>query len=157
MRAAVQLTNRLRSFSLRDERGTQFVELAVALPVALLLLASVAEFGRFFHTYSTLSKATRSGARYLISRPPGAKSAEGKNLVVYGSTVGADGPGAAAVAGLSTSNVLVSYDEAAQTTTVSIQGYTYTPIFDLGKLLKQPTLSLSVNVGASTTMRQLVN
>lgn len=153
MRAVVFRTNRLRRFSLRDERGTQFVELAIALPVALLLLASVAEFGRFFYSYSTLSKATRSGARYLISKPPGTKTAEGKNLVVFGTT---SGEGSAALERLSALNVDVSYNSAAQTTTVSIQNYTYQPIFDLGKLLKYPELSLSVPVKASTTMRQLV-
>jgi Flp pilus assembly protein TadG len=154
MRAAVNFKDRIGNFALRDERGTQLVELAITLPIALMLLASVAEFGRFFYTYSTLSKATRAGARYLISQPPGTKNDAARNLVVYGGTTG---DGAAVVAGMTTGNVLVSYDEAAQTTTVSIQNYTYTPIFDLGKLTKKPELSLSVNVGASTTMRQLVD
>jgi Flp pilus assembly protein TadG len=154
MRAVVLCTNRLRRFSLRDERGTQFVELAIVLPVMLLMLASVAEFGRFFYTYSTLSKATRAGARYLISQPAGTKSSEGKNLVVFGTT---SGDGTAAVERLSALNVEVSYDSAAKTTTVSIKDYTYEPIFDLGKLTKSPELSLSVPVKASTTMRQLVD
>ena len=154
MRAVVFCTNRLRRFSLRDERGTQFVELAIALPVALILLASVAEFGRFFYTYSTLSKATRAGARYLISQPPGSKAAEGKNLVVFGTT---SGEGSAALERLSALNVDVNYNSAAKTTTVSIKDYTYVPIFDLGKLTKYPALSLSVPVKSSTTMRQLVD
>ena len=146
--------SRLTGFALRDERGTQLVELAIVLPVVVLLLASVAEFGRFFYTYTTLSKATRAGARYLISQPPGTKDGAGKNLVVYGST----GDGAQPVVDkLGAANVTVTYDAAAQTTTVKIENYKYEPIFDLGKLTKNPDLSLGVNVGASTTMHQLVN
>jgi Flp pilus assembly protein TadG len=146
--------SRLVRFALRDERGTQLVELAIVLPVALLLLASVAEFGRFFYTYTTLSKATRAGARYLISQHPGKKDAAGQNLVVYGSTAGGTKP---VVDKLGAANVKIDYDAAAKTTTVRIENYIYEPIFDLGKLTRNSGLSLGVNVGASTTMHQLVN
>ena len=146
--------SRLARFALRDERGTQLVELAIVIPVAVLLLAAVAEFGRFFYTYTTLSKATRAGARYLVSQPPGTKDTAGKNLVVYAST--GDGAAKPVVEKLSTANVTVTYNAAAKTTTVKIENYKYEPIFDLGKLVKNPKLSLGVNVGASTTMRQLV-
>ena len=55
----------------RDERGTQLVELAIVMPILLLLLGATAEFGRFFHTYTTLLKGTRAAARYIVSQPPG--------------------------------------------------------------------------------------
>ena len=61
----------------RSERGTQLVELAIVLPVLLVLFGATAEFGRFFYTYQTLSKATRVGARYLTTAPTGG-SADGK-------------------------------------------------------------------------------
>jgi Flp pilus assembly protein TadG len=141
---------------LGDERGTQLVELALVVPVMLMLVGAVAEFGRFFYTYSTLSKATRAGARYQISQPPGASDAAAKNLVVYGNAAGTGSP---VVSGLSPANVQVTPNKTGshvETVTVSISGYTYQPIFDLGKLTKSSTLSLSVNVGASSTMRQLV-
>jgi Flp pilus assembly protein TadG len=138
----------------RDERGTQLVELAIVIPVAVLLLASVAEFGRFFYTYTTLSKATRAGARYLVSQPPGTKNVAAQNLVVYGSTTGGTKP---VVDKLGAANVTVVYNAAAQTTTVKIENFKYEPIFDLGKLTKSSSLSLAVNVGASTTMHQLVD
>ena len=141
-------------FALRDERGTQLVELAIVAPVAVLLLASVAEFGRFFYTYTTLSKATRAGARYLVSQPPGTKDSAGRNLVVYGSTADGARP---VVDRLGAANVTVIYNAAAETTTVKIENYKYEPIFDLGKLTKNPDLSLAINVGASTTMHQLVD
>ena len=37
--------------------------------------------------------------------------------------------------------------------TVRIEGYTYQPVFDLGKLIGKPGLSLRVPVSPSTTMR----
>ena len=154
MRIVGHFRSRLAEFALRDERGTQLVELAIVLPVALLLLASVAEFGRFFYTYTTLSKATRAGARYLISQEPGTKDAAAKNLVVYGSTAGGAKP---IVDKLGAANVAVSYSAANKTTTVKIENFNYEPIFDLGKLTNSTNLSLAVNVGASTTMHQLVN
>ena len=154
MRVVGHFRSRLTTFALRDERGTQLVELAVVLPIAVLLLASVTEFGRFFYTYTTLSKATRAGARYLVSQPPGTKDTAGKNLVVYGST--ADGA-LPVVDKLAAANVTVTYDAAAETTTVKIENYKYVPVFDLGKLTNNPDLSLAVNVGASTTMHQLVD
>ncbi|MCA1613098.1 MAG: pilus assembly protein [Acidobacteria bacterium] len=140
----------------RDERGTQLVELALVVPLFLMMVGAVGEFGRFFYTYSTLSKATRAGARYQISQPPGSPDATAKNLVVYGNPAGTGSP---VVAGLSASNVKVTPNKtggAVQTVTVSISSFNYQPIFDLGKLTKSPSLSLSVNVGASSTMRQLV-
>ena len=141
----------------RDERGTQLVELALVIPVLLMLVGACAEFGRFFYTYTTLAKATRDGVRYQISQPPGWNATQTKNLVVYGNTAGT---GAPLVERLTTDNVQVTQNRnaagALQTVSVTISGYAYQPIFDLGKLTKIPSLSLAVNVSPSSTMRQLV-
>jgi Flp pilus assembly protein TadG len=141
----------------RDERGTQLVELALVLPLMLMLVGATAEFGRFFYTYSTLSKATRAGARFQISQVPGTNMTQTKNLVVYGNTAGTGSPVAA---GLTPANVSVVENKtpagAVQTVSVTISNYAYTPVFDLGKLTKSPALSLAVNVSPSATMRQLV-
>jgi Flp pilus assembly protein TadG len=139
-----------------DERGTQLVELAIVVPVLLMLVGATAEFGRFFHTYSTLSKATRVGARYQISQPPEASDAAARNLVVFGNAAGTGQP---VVTGLSTAQVKVTPNKVGsnvETVTVSIDGYGYQPVFDLGKLTNTPSLSLAVNVKPSSTMRQLV-
>ena len=50
---------RIRRF-LKKERGTQILELAIALPVMMILLGAVGEFGRFFYTYSAASKLSVS-------------------------------------------------------------------------------------------------
>src|SRR4051812_20192755 len=51
----------------RRERGVQMAEMAIILPLFLILFATTAEFGRFFYEYSTLAKATRAGSRYLVT------------------------------------------------------------------------------------------
>lgn len=146
---------RSRAFAWRDERGSQLVELAIVLPLLVVLLGATAEFGRFFYTYTTLLKGTRAAARYLVSQPPGAGGAAASNLLVYGNTAGT---GAPVVSGLKTTNVKITAAKTGgttQTTTVEIENFIYVPLFDLGKLTRSSTLSLSVNVGAKSTMRQI--
>lgn len=146
---------RSRAFAWRNERGSQLVELALVIPILLLLLGATAEFGRFFYTYTTLLKGTRAAARYLVSQPPGTGDAAARNLLVYGNTAGT---GAPVTNGLTTANVKITPKKTGgttQTTTVEIQNFTYVPIFDLGKLTRSSTLSLKVNVGARSTMRQI--
>jgi Flp pilus assembly protein TadG len=149
------LGRRLRAW--RDsERGSQLVELAIVMPLMLLLLGATAEFGRFFYTYTTLLKGTRAASRYLVSQPVGTADTAAKNLLVYGNTAGTGTPVAS---GLTIANVKITPVKSGggATQTVEIQNYTYVPIFDLGKLTKSSTLSLGVNVGAKSTMRQIAN
>ncbi len=51
----------------RDCRGQTIVELAVVLPVVLLMLFGMVEFGRAYHAYVTVQHATREGARLGIT------------------------------------------------------------------------------------------
>jgi Flp pilus assembly protein TadG len=148
---------RLRRLA-RSERGTQLVELAIVIPVLLLLFGGAAEFGRYFYEYTTLAKATRVGARYLITAAN--KSSEdtvAKNLVVYGTT---DGSGTPILSGLTTANVTIvrtgPVPSVPQTITVQITGFKHQPIIDLGALLKSQSLSLNVDVKPSVTMRYLL-
>ncbi|MFY9115137.1 MAG: TadE family protein [Dethiobacteria bacterium] len=46
------------------DRGQALVEMALVLPVFLLLLWGVIEFGRFGHAYLTVTHAAREGARF---------------------------------------------------------------------------------------------
>jgi Flp pilus assembly protein TadG len=143
----------LRRFA-RCERGTQLVELAIVLPVMLALFGATAEFGRFFYTYQTLSKATRSATRYLTVEPLGGSDEQAANLVVYGNTAGTGDP---LVEGLTTANVDITRNGGTaslpQYITVSIEGFTYQPLFDLGALVGSPAVSLNIDVSPSTTMR----
>ena len=49
----------------KRENGNATVELAIVFPVLLLFFVATAELGRLFYTYTTLAKATKTGARFL--------------------------------------------------------------------------------------------
>src|SRR5215217_4197214 len=140
----------------RDESGLQLVEVAIVIPIFLILFAATAEFGRYFYEYTTLAKATRGGARYLSAAMKGTGDSTAVNLVVYGN---AGATGTPILNGLSTGQVKITYQggNAAipETVTVEIDGYTHQPIFNLGALTKITGLNLNVGVKPSVTMRYL--
>jgi len=45
------------------ERGQALVELALVLPILLLILMAIVDFGRIFHGYLSVTTAAREGAR----------------------------------------------------------------------------------------------
>ncbi|NLI70482.1 MAG: pilus assembly protein [Firmicutes bacterium] len=55
--------SKARQHNNTGDRGQALVELALVLPVFLLLLWGVIEFGRFGHAYLTVAHAAREGAR----------------------------------------------------------------------------------------------
>jgi Flp pilus assembly protein TadG len=145
----------------RDDRGVQLVELAIVLPILLLLFAAVAEFGRYFYEYTTVAKGARVGARYLVSKSVMSTQADwktnAKNLVVYGNTAGTGNP---ILTGLTTANVDVQYvggtTGVPDLVKVSIINYKHQSVFDLGKMLNNSALTLNVDVKPSVTMRYLL-
>jgi Flp pilus assembly protein TadG len=142
----------------RNERGMQLAELAIVLPLFLVLFGATAEFGRFFYEYSTLSKAARAGSRYLATAAVSAdEDLAAKNIVIYGNP---EGKGSPVVKGLTTANVQIirTPDDTSLPDTVKVQivNYKYQPIFDLGKMTKSSSLSLNVDVKPSVTMRYLL-
>ena len=148
--------NRFRS----DERGVQLVELAIVLPIMLVLFGAVAEFGRYFYEYTTVAKAARVGARYLASKSvESGVNYEGnaKNLVVYGNIAGSGSP---VLPGLTTGNVDVQYiggtTGVPELVKISIVDYKHQSVINLGSLLKSTSLSLDVDVKPSVTMRFLL-
>ena len=148
-----------RAASHRRERGTQLVEVVLAMPVLLLLLAATAELGRYFYTYSVLARATRIAARYQASNLlTSGEQTKAKNLAVCGLTTAC---GSSVVPGLTTTNVVIAPPPPTGTTTplpdtvtVSISGYTYQPIFNLGNWTGVAWTSVAVT--PSTTMRYLL-
>jgi len=144
----------------RDERGTQLVEVAIVIPILLLLFGAVAEFGRYFYEYTTVAKAARVGARYLASKSVTSGidyQTPAKNLVVYGNVAGTGTP---VLPGLTIANVDVQYiggpAGVPDTVKVSIVNYPHQSIVDLGKLLNNTALSTNVDIKPSVTMRFLL-
>ena len=68
-------TNR-RKIEFRSQKGQAVTEFALALPILVLLLFAVIQFGITFSNYVTLTDATRAGARKAaVSRQQSSPSA----------------------------------------------------------------------------------
>lgn len=160
MRNTIATRRGVRRF-LKKERGTQILELAIAMPVMVLMLATVGEFGRFFYTYSALTSAVRAGARHACKWERNASWTfpETSKLVVYGDY--SDTSKGPILPGLTTANVIVQANGPSvnniDSVTVKIVDYQYTPFFDLGAMTGIPSLTLNVPMNASATMHQLYN
>ena len=123
----------LAQHTIIKQRGVAAVEMAIMLPVILLLMLAVAELGRAFYQYDTLSNAVRNGTRYLATNarlPTGVVSISSsvataaKNLVVYGNETATGTPLLANLAVQDITTTQVGTDN------VSIQvTYDYVPIF----------------------------
>lgn len=157
----------------RNEKGGTIAELAILLPLLIVMLAAVAEVGRYFQTYTTLSKATRSAARYLSNHQYNDdEKNRAKSLVVCGKLSCAQGD-APLVKGLSMNNVCIQTTltpvGTVETVTVSIPrspsmtcdadetavSLTYSPVFDIGLLINDPDFSMAFPMPPSTTMRYI--
>jgi Flp pilus assembly protein TadG len=118
-----------------EESGQSLMELALVLPLVLLLAFGTTELGRAYYQYNTLSKAIRDGARYVSSHTYSTTNiGRAQNLVVYGQTVGSSTP---ALPGLTTDMILVNpsggtgpYDEInpPQSVTVKVNNYPFSPL-----------------------------
>ena len=142
----------------RDERGIQLVELAIVLPIFVILFAATAEFGRYFYEYTTLAKASRAGARYLATAAVNpTEDAAAKNIVVYGNPAGTGSP---VLYGLTTANVVITRQGGVpvlpQTVKVGITGIKHQSLFNLGSLTKIQSLSMDIDVKPTVTMRYLL-
>ena len=155
------LKSRTKEF-LRQEDGTQMIEFAVIFPVLLLLFAGTTELGRLFHQYTTLTKATRVGARYLSTvQNVNNSTTAAKNMVLCGNAGGCGGQGQPAliVPNLTANQIVVTPPVAGvaqvKYVTVQITGYTYQPlVFNLSALTGG---NFNVSLAPSTRMRYMPN
>jgi len=99
MRSLVNLLLRLA----RCSSGSAWIEAFFTVPLAILLMVGVVDFGMAFQTWGTGNKSVRDAARYLGSlTPPGpagsgtactdAAISNAKNLAVYGNISGSGSP-----------------------------------------------------------------
>ena len=155
---------KLRCF-IRHDKGAALAELAILVPFLILLVAAVSEFGRFFQKYITVSKATRTAARYLSNHPFPENQGKARNLVVCGKLAcnGND----ALMPGLTTANVCVQSTGSPkiETVTVSIPRtggggcgapLNYQPIFNIGALLNTG-FTFTPAISPSTTMYYMID
>ena len=81
-----------------SQQGLAVVELAILLPLILLLLLGTAEMARAMYEFNALTKSVRDGARHLSDKAllgssgsisvAATDAATVKSLIVYGSTAG---------------------------------------------------------------------
>ena len=76
----------------RDERGANLLEMALVLPLLVLLVAGVGDIGRAFNNYIIITNASREGARYashfpLVDDEPGIKAATQQEAADSGVTL----------------------------------------------------------------------
>jgi len=164
----------IRKFLRRDEGGA-LAELAILVPFLAVMLAAVCEVGRFFQTYTTLAKATRTASRYLSNHTLNATEiGRANNLAYCGKLVcGVSDP--PIVNGLLSTNICIETTGSPRVTTVTVRlprstspcnpttgaaaatPYVFRPIFDIGALLNNPTISMAVAISPSTTMYYMID
>jgi Flp pilus assembly protein TadG len=117
------------------QSGVALVELALIIPLLLLLTFITTEFGRAMFEYNVVTKSTRDAVRYLSFQTPGTHIAEAQNLMVYGNLAGTGTP---LVRGLSLANVpaascctwqTAGTNPVINTVTVRISGFTFHSLF----------------------------
>ena len=68
---------------LRDERGASAVEFAFIVPLLIVLVLGIAEFGHAFQVQGTLSAAAREGVRLMaLQNDPAAARAAVRNAAI---------------------------------------------------------------------------
>jgi Flp pilus assembly protein TadG len=168
-----KLLDRIRNLRVKDESGGTLAEMALTLPVLIVLLAGVSEIGRYFNSYTTLAKSTRAAARYLSNHQyNNLEVGRAKNLVVCGQLTSCT-PEQRLVKNADVNNVCiqttkVTGSEQIEFVTVSLPRdptktcdadevavrLNYTPVFNLAALLGD-SFSISYPLAPSTTMRYI--
>ena len=65
--------------NLKNQKGQALVELAIILPILLMLVMGILQFGMMLNSYLTIENAAREGARAGII---GSSDAEIQNLII---------------------------------------------------------------------------
>jgi len=74
-----------------DERGAELIEMAIALPLLLLVVMGIVDFGFLFQRYLVLTNAAMEGARVAVL--PGYSIADAQSrATTYATTGGVPGP-----------------------------------------------------------------
>jgi len=133
---------RVRNFADSD-RAAALVEFAIVLPILLLIVFGIVDFGRALYTANNLTSAVREGARLAstqISPDPtvaASKTAVSNAVKAYTKAVDVNAP---------VPTVAESFSGAIpnlQSITVSITSYPFTPITPLAGLVGLGTISMS--------------
>ena len=145
---------RARRFA-RDQRGGALAELAILVPFLIITAATVAELGRLFQTYTSLSKATRTAARYMSNNSYEEFYINRAKQMALCGKIACTG-GDEVVGGLTLENIDITANPEGgagnpTTVTVSIRDYSFQPMFNLAAMFNADRYA-SFPLRASTTM-----
>lgn len=149
--------------SARAQRGLAMVELALTLPLLVLLMFAFAEFGRMLFQYNSLQQASRDAGRYVAGKAwnstlgtvqlSSALISQTQNVAVYGIPANPNGYPAVAP-GLTTGNVTVT---AVGTDHVQVSiAYTFIPVVGSSlPALYGSSVPLGLSLTSTVVMRAL--
>lgn len=127
--------------TLEHEKGQSLVEFALVVPMLLLLVFGIAEFGRAWMTQNILTGAAREAVRLLaVPAPPGGPAAANARAIAVLASAGIT------TATISVNNALVAFDPVSVTVTYNF------PVVVVGFIpgLNNATFPLA----STTTMRR---
>ncbi len=134
----------------KKQRGLAAVEFLISVPLLMIILAGITEFGTALIRYNTLNQMASDGARYAVSEIYGTASSDQiadptaiKNMVLYGDPDGGTTP---LIANLTADNIQIVKENKYVTITIT---YPYEPV--LSTLLAD--LNLDFNLTTSAIMR----
>ncbi|OHC30168.1 MAG: pilus assembly protein TadG [Pseudomonadales bacterium RIFCSPLOWO2_12_59_9] len=149
----------------QTQRGIAMVEFAIALPLLVLLLLGIAEFGRMLYQYNSLLQASRDAGRFAAGQAwnatlgkvdlpsGGALETQTKNVAVYGVPANPNGY-PSVVPGLTAADVQVSA-QGTDHVRVSIS-YIFQPVIGTGlPALIGDAIPMNFPLVATTIMRAL--
>jgi len=163
---------------LHKEDGGALAELAILVPFLAVMLAAVCEVGRYFQNYTTLAKATRTASRYLSNHAINATEIGRARDLAYCGKLNCGVADPPLVRGLTTDNICIETTTAEgspKVTTVTVRiarsskpcspatgapagtEFVFQPIFDIGALLNNPSISMALPIAPSTTMYYMVD
>ncbi|HEY8491025.1 MAG TPA: TadE/TadG family type IV pilus assembly protein [Dehalococcoidia bacterium] len=125
----------------RGERGQSLVEFALVLPLFLILVFGIVDFGNALQDYITLSNAAREGARLGVTGVPEATIRQ-RTLDT-----------AAAVGGPVTVTVTNACGQVGQSLRVQAR-YTYQPITPLGSFIAGISGGIPLSVSADMRLEK---
>lgn len=129
-----------------SERGAALVEVALTLPLILLVSVAIFEFGRAFETWQVMTNAAREGARIAVlpNNPAGAVDARVKEYLQMG-----------ALSNVSSATVTVQNDVPISIGGGTASGSQVTVTYPFSFMVLQPVANLVVSgssLGAPITL-----
>jgi Flp pilus assembly protein TadG len=136
----------------KNERGQALIEVALTLPLLLLVSVSIFEFGRAFQTWQVLTNAAREGARMAVL--PGADSTNIQTRVRQYLQDGQLGGYAGATIDVSAGTIPVGTGTASASIVTVNYPYSFMVLNPVAQLVRpSSTLGTPITISAAAQMR----